>query len=258
MPWNKGLTKETDSRVAAVATDRVRRQRISDTLRKAYADGRRVSFFRGKAMRTGVSLSETTKQKLREAGKRWTHRSGFHLSEETKGRISQSVRARMRDPAISEKSAKTQFKPGIIPWNKGKAVPQVTQFLKKRWQDPYWRDIYLTRPKKKPNKPEKRLLGLLECYFTGQWLYTGNGKAMYRVGGKRPDFSHTAKPLLIELFGDYYHSPKNPGYCYNMSEEGLVSHYLKCGFRCLVIWERELKESAAVVAKVSKFLKGAI
>jgi len=131
---------------------------------------------------------------------------------------------------------------------------------KEMWQNPEYRDKVITNVmislNKKPNRQEKHLAGILNRYFPNTYEYTGDGKLI--IGGMVPDFANiNGKKALIELFGDYWHSPEvKDGW--KDSELGKVMAYNALGYRCLVIWEHELKEEQAVVAKVKQFIKGGL
>lgn len=109
----------------------------------------------------------------------------------------------------------------------------------------------------KPTKPEKHLAGILDTYLSNQWQYNGDGQI--RVGRRYPDFIHcNGHKAVIELFGDYWHSAQMIGSDWRRSELGTIMAYNSLGYRCLVIWEHELKDEQNVVAKVEQFIKGVL
>jgi G:T-mismatch repair DNA endonuclease (very short patch repair protein) len=59
---------------------------------------------------------------------------------------------------------------------------------------------------------------------------------------------------LIELFGDYWHNKKH--FPQSNDEQSLSQHYKKYGFKCLIIWEKELKNSEKVIQKIREFEYG--
>ena len=88
------------------------------------------------------------------------------------------------------------------------------------------------RGNNKANIPEI-ILGLyLESRFPHLFVYNGDGKAGFVVGGKIPDFVNSRDELLVELFGDYWHSPAD--------ESELVAYYASRGWRCKVVWEDQV------------------
>lgn len=94
-----------------------------------------------------------------------------------------------------------------------------------------------------PNKIEIKLWEFLEEKFPGEWDYVGNWS--FWIDRRNPDFVHSTKNKVIELFGDYWHKNDDP--------EKLIQHYRKNGFDCLVIWERELKDMKKVFERVRDF-----
>ena len=59
---------------------------------------------------------------------------------------------------------------------------------------------------------------------------------------------------VIEFFGSYYHDE-----IINESREDherqRISHFEKNGYKCLIIWENELKEIDKVIEKIIEFDK---
>lgn len=104
----------------------------------------------------------------------------------------------------------------------------------------------------KPNKPERRLMGMLDSYFPHEWKYAGDGSIL--INWYNPDFvNRNGKKLVIELFGDYWHGRRVEKW--QDTELGKIMAYNSLGYRCLVIWEHELKDEQAVVAKIKQFMR---
>jgi len=107
----------------------------------------------------------------------------------------------------------------------------------------------------KPTKPEKQLEAILNKHFP-QYKYNGDGRLGITLGGFIPDFPNVnGEKDLIEIFGDYFHSSEVLGDRWQGSELGKVMIYNSLGWRCLVIWEHELKEfpEKKIVAKIKTF-----
>lgn len=120
---------------------------------------------------------------------------------------------------------------------------------KKLWKDPiYVRHQTEARIHTKQNKAEKRLQDILDFVFPAQWQFVGDGKLI--VAGKCPDFRHTKRSLLIELFGRYWHT---------IDEVDLRSSLFKeQGYETLVIWDDELNNSPSIVSRVMFKLLGEV
>lgn len=111
----------------------------------------------------------------------------------------------------------------------------------KSWQNPEIAAKRLAGTKKHPNKLEQQLIGILESYFP-QFKYNGDFSQGVMLGGLIPDFINiNGKKEVIELFGDYYHSPDRG---WKRSELGKIMVYNSVGYHCLVIWEHDVKEKS--------------
>lgn len=124
------------------------------------------------------------------------------------------------------------------------------------WQRPDYREnkvlAWSRAQHKKPNLPETRLLEIIGRYFPNEWKYTGDGSLV--IGGYIPDFTNcNGRKELIEVFGDYWHKRQNIPW--HQTELGRIGAYNSLGFRCLVIWEHELKTlpEEEIVEKIRRF-----
>lgn len=99
IPWNKGLTKETDERI----------KKFSEFINKNHPmHGRHhteASKIKMSIAKRGKKLSEETKRKMSLAKKRNPYWKGKHLSEETKRKMSEKRKGKHFSP-------KTEFKKG--------------------------------------------------------------------------------------------------------------------------------------------------
>ncbi len=99
---------------------------------------------------------------------------------------------------------------------------------------------------KKPNKLEKRLIELIDGNNL-PFKYVGNWE--FILGGKCPDFLSTdGKKLLIELFGNYWHTIKA-----RETVEERVARFREHGFETLVLWEKEMDDERLIVDKIRRF-----
>ena len=86
------------------------------------------------------------------------------------------------------------------------------------------------------NKPEKKILdsyGSLGLKYTGdrsKWVTFKDGKV------KNPDFVFENYNICIEAYGNYWHRNDDP--------KLLINKYEEIGWRCLVLWEKEINENS--------------
>lgn len=107
----------------------------------------------------------------------------------------------------------------------------------------------------RPTKPELEMEHILNNHFP-EFEYNGDGRLGVTLGRQTPDFVNiNGRKDLIEVFGDYYHSPKVLGDRWQGSELGKIAIYNSLGWRCLIIWEHELQDEQKVINKISQFVK---
>ncbi|GAI69138.1 unnamed protein product, partial [marine sediment metagenome] len=107
----------------------------------------------------------------------------------------------------------------------------------------------------KPTKPELQLQAILDKHFS-QFKYNGDGRLGVTLGGQTPDFVNIdGRKDLIEVFGDYYHSPEVLKARWQGSELGKIMIYNSLGWKCLIIWASELTDEQAVISKIKRFVK---
>lgn len=75
-------------------------------------------------------------------------------------------------------------------------------------------------------------MNLLEICCPGQWKYVGDG-ALW-LGGKNPDFVHVSKPLIIELWGLYWHKDQDP--------LDRINCFEPFGYSVFIMWENGIKD----------------
>lgn len=125
------------------------------------------------------------------------------------------------------------------------------------WQDPEYVKMVLGSLNKPPTKLEKQLGAILDKHFP-EFKYNGDGRLGVTLGGLIPDFVNVnGKKQVIEVFGDYWHSPEIIGNNWRRSELGRIMIYNSVGWGCLVIWQHELKEltEEQILTKITKFEK---
>jgi len=105
----------------------------------------------------------------------------------------------------------------------------------------------------KPNSSERKLEVILNSNWPNEWKYVGDGQVVF--DGLNPDFINcNGKKLIIELFGDYWHSPEMID-SWRRSELGRMMSYSQFGYKTLVIWGHELKNESEIIHKIEQFSK---
>lgn len=103
---------------------------------------------------------------------------------------------------------------------------------------------------RKPNKPEKQLIKLIN---ENGFLFKYTGDYSFWVSNKNPDFINSeGKSQVIELLSTYWHKKRKNIHAHQ-THEGTIKHYKKFGFSCLIIWDYELKRPEKVVQKIKEF-----
>ena len=122
-----------------------------------------------------------------------------------------------------------------------------------RWADPILSQVFLTAWNKCPNKLE----GLINNLTSDKIKYIGNHKwwrtlkiivdGKEIIKRKNPDFLIESKNAIIEIHGDYFH--KN-----DYDDKVWIEAWAKIGYRCLIIWEHEIKQDIeSVLNRIADF-----
>jgi very-short-patch-repair endonuclease len=120
---------------------------------------------------------------------------------------------------------------------------------KKHWQNPEF--VKKVLPKilssnaVRPNNKEKELRYLLNFFVPLEFKYVGDGSVI--LDGKNPDFMNVnGKKQVIELAGTHWH---DRGYARRRRR-----FFKKIGYRCLVIWDKELKRPERLGWKILEWM----
>jgi len=175
---------------------------------------------------------------------------------------------RFLNPIEREKARRARTRPNKHPLNPTSCKLR-SELAKARWANPIWRKRTCLSIKQaanrpeikarnlrhlrdglnkhtKPNKPETRLLDLLNIHFPNQWKYVGNWE--FVIGHRNPDFINiNGKKQIIELFGSYWHS------LFDIAK--VTNFYRQYGFDTLIIWEDELKNEKRLTIRICKFTR---
>jgi len=130
-----------------------------------------------------------------------------------------------------------------------------SEITKKLWQDPEYALKHALAAQIKPTVPEKKLSYIIRHTCPHTFRYNGDARLRITFGGKIPDFVNVnGKKQVIELFGQYWHSEKKIGRTMEQEEQRFHSRYAKYGYKCLIIWERELEDKNAVKQRLLEFV----
>lgn len=154
-------------------------------------------------------------------------------SEETKAKISETMKKRRAENDWWEGRKHTK-----------ETKKKMSRTFLKAWKDEdYARYMGLSQAIR-PTKPEIELTKLLDAWFPGQYSYTGDGRL--QVCKTNPDFIHKAgKPLIIELFGEYFHEDNEV--------DTRIQKFAEGGYDCLIIWVKEMEDEEKLKEKITNF-----
>lgn len=267
------LSQETKRRISESNSVKTRpkelRQRISATLKAKYTNGY-IHPMLGKQhteeSRIKMSLSQKGKHQHSEEWKTLT--SGFmkkkwqdldyrqeilKILAENQKTVSERMRRLWQDPQYRQEHIEKlkQY------YSNPEVKKQKSRKSRDNWQNPDYVSTIMRARGIKPTKPERQLIDILSRYFP-EFEYNGDGRLGVTLGGLIPDFINVnGKKDLIEVFGDYYHSPEVIGDDWRRSELGKIMIYNSLGWKCLVIWQHELKELSEqqIVHKIKTFFR---
>ena len=83
------------------------------------------------------------------------------------------------------------------------------------------------------NRLERKVEKILELMYPDQWKFVGNGKLI--ISGKIPDIVHKNKKVIIEVFGNYWHSEKFVGKPKEEHEKERINFFESNGYAGLLL-----------------------
>jgi len=154
---------------------------------------------------------------------------------------------------VYERTPETRIKMGISQRTSVKAIAHrtVMHTALKRW----WASMTLdarqkhlahawnaARHARSPNKAELRLFKIIENL--GFPRFTGSGTV--RIGSKYPDFVHSGLPVVVEMFGNWWHK----------GDDGRArrAYLARRGYRMVIVRERELSHPDVIRRRVERAL----
>lgn len=259
-----------------------RREKLSISLKKAYAEGRKIPYHGGGFQGRHHTQQSKEKNRLAHLGKPSPNR-GISPSPQLRAKISIGVKRAWEEGRLSKPPPKlNEISPTLwrdklskgveTAWAEGKRTfagdkAKIAEGVHQAWVRGALRGYPHKEETKKllslrtrqayaagklPPKPktklERDLERILEENFPSEWMYVGDGKIT--IEGYRPDFINVnGKKLIIEAYGYYWHTPSE--------EEQRKELFAKYGYKTLIIWEernRKLNE-AEIITKVKEFME---
>ncbi len=151
-------------------------------------------------------------------------------------------KARMNHPVSEETREKmSRAHKGIPSMKKGKTYLEMYGEEKANEITKKWFETCQASP----NNAEKQLQDILNNLYPDNWMFVGDGK--FLIGGLCPDFKHYKDKLLIELFGDYWHSKTDI--------EIRGRHFKVFGYKTIFIWEHELSDEYLINSRIQEVIK---
>lgn len=176
---------------------------------------------------------------------------------EYKAKLAKIHKELWQDPEFVQMMSEAQSKSAVERWQGPEYREHQIEAQKRSWEDPEIVAKRFAGLKKKPNKPEQRLIDIFSRCLP-QFQYNGDFSLGITLGGLIPDFVNVnGKKEVIELLGDYFHSPEVIGDRWQGSELGKVMLYNSLGYRCLILWESELRElnEDEIAERVTSFFR---
>ena len=217
----KHRSEETKKKIGSGNKGKVRTQEVKDRIRQTL-----------KSHPLQYTEEYRAKRRTKMLGNKLAHRTPETTSEK-------------RRKADMELSAKRRGKSPHKQTDKTRAL--LSNIAKRAWLDPEFRDksvkAWMRSNRIKPNKQEIKLDVLLSLHFPNEWKFVGDGQLI--IGGKCPDFANiNGKKALLEHYGDFWHKDDNV--------QKRADHFARYGYKCLVIWEHELKDPDKIISKVKE------
>jgi len=213
-----------------------------------------------KKMNPNLAHSKFTKRKMSKRMMGNQNPLGNIHSEETKRKMSESAKGHIVSEITRKKIAKghrgitKEINSNLIRSKEYKIKKSKAQ--QKKWDNPEYREkqlktIFAARSQR-PNKSEERLRGVLNSLFPKEYKYVGEGS--FLIGFKNPDFVNVnGQKKIIELFGNYWHSKEKTGRAKKQEQSQRINHFTKYGYKTLIVWECELKNTKRLNRKLMEF-----
>ena len=214
----------------------------------------------------GKHHTEETKRKISDAQKgEKGNMFGKHPSEEARKKMSEAKKGRLRSEETRRKLSEANtgktlsdvHKQKLSEAHKGKhhseeAKKKNREASKKQWQDPDFIKKVMIGRNKTPNKDELFVDSVLQKYRPKHWKFNGNFEAGVSIAGLIPDFVNiNGQKVVIEVFGEPFHDPVlarkvlKRNIRWTVTEFGRKAVFAQLGYKCIVLWSRDLRTSNA-------------
>jgi very-short-patch-repair endonuclease len=196
---------------------------------------------RAKEIKKKMKIAGVRKSKIYRGKNHWNF--GKHLSIKTRMLIGKANKGKII-------SKKTRAKISLAtsgdnnPSKHSGVGKKISATKRKQWENPLFVKKMLKAFAIRPNKPEKKLIGILRKHFPKDYKYTGDGKHG-GFFGKAPDFANKKSKEFLEIFGRHWHEPEE--------EKERIAHFKKFGWDTLIIWEEELKNEEKLLERIKEF-----
>ena len=257
IPWNKNLTKETDERVRMVS------EKVSKTRIRLFKEGKLIHPTKGKKRPDVViRLKKNNPMKNPETVEKMRKKI-LQLHKDGKYEHTYKNKERNKKIGLAHKNkmvSKTTRKKQSIA-RKGKSFEERCGSKDKaeKWREKVrknsknlWTLDKMKELRKyqhiRPNKPEKIMINLINNNNL-PFNYVGDGTIW--VGKFNPDFLSKNPKHIIEMFGDYWHNLPDV----MVRDKERLKTYSKYGYKTLIVWEHELKNTNQVINKIKGFIK---
>ena len=262
VPWNIGLTKETSSILKKISTKAI--GHIS--LRKNLSNIEEYGEYRAKKIRIqnakkhkGTYKKRFGKKKANDIIKRRSetikqkHKIKNNIKNFilwiNKDEIEAKKKIHRKENAKKNSERKIEYYKTHNAWNYNLTKETDSRVMKsaKGVLNAKKRGCYNI----KPNKPETIIINLLKENNL-PYKYVGDYK--FWIEHKNPDFINTnGQKKLIEHNGIYWHGVSTGKNTKQQEEARMNKIYSKYGFKCLHIWEDEMKDLEKVKNKLIEF-----
>lgn len=131
----------------------------------------------------------------------------------------------------------------------------LSESTRARWQDEEFLKRWFKSVQRHPNTIESTIYEILQKNLPNEYKYNGNFEEKVVIGGMIPDFVNVnGKKVVIEAFGDYWHDLKK-NIKWKHTEFGRKAAYSQLGYKCIVLWETDLKHPDAEAFVLSALKK---